>query len=78
MPKITLGITGLLEILGRDYGIEKIPGNICFSEQIFYRKQFMGAPEQTSQKPLTMVANYSWVVNSFSCENAFFYSNKFS
>ena len=23
MPKITLGITGLLEILGRDYGIEK-------------------------------------------------------
>ena len=22
MPKITLGITGLLEILGRDYGIE--------------------------------------------------------
>ena len=26
----------------------KIPGNICFSKQIFYRKQFMGAPEQTS------------------------------
>ena len=24
MPKITLGITGLLEILGRDYGIEKL------------------------------------------------------
>ena len=23
MPKITLGITGLLEILGRDYGVEK-------------------------------------------------------
>ena len=23
MPKITLGITGLLEILGRDYEIEK-------------------------------------------------------
>ena len=23
MPKITLGITGLLEILGRDYGIEE-------------------------------------------------------
>ena len=23
MPKIALGITGLLEILGRDYGIEE-------------------------------------------------------
>ena len=23
MPKITLGITGLLEILGRDHGVEK-------------------------------------------------------
>ena len=23
MPKITIGITGLLEILGRDYGIEE-------------------------------------------------------
>ena len=24
VPKTTLGITGLLEILGRDYGIEKL------------------------------------------------------
>ena len=29
---------------------KKIPGNICFSEQIFHRKQSLDAPEQTNKQ----------------------------
>ena len=32
---------------------KKIPGNICFSEQIFHRKQLLGAPEQTNKQTNT-------------------------
>ena len=32
---------------------KKIPGNICFSKQIFHRKQFLGAPEQTNKQKNT-------------------------
>ena len=38
-------VPGPLEIVSRPRVME-ILGNICFSEQIFYRKQTMGAPEQ--------------------------------
>ena len=32
---------------------KKIPGNICFSEQIFHRKQSLDAPEQTNKQTNT-------------------------
>ena len=37
---------GYLEIFSCPQAIENCIGNICFSEQIFYTKQSLGAPEK--------------------------------
>ena len=52
MPKITLGITGLRETLGRDYGIEKLHWGVRSKQGPVYvgrlsRKR--GTPSQRSQ-----------------------------
>ena len=48
--KIIIGIqSGTVQVFWKllvSNGVMEILGNICFSEQIFYRKQTMGAPEQ--------------------------------
>ena len=43
---------------------KKIPGNICFSEQIFHRKQSLDAPEQTNKqtnKYIWLSASSKWI-----------------
>ena len=37
----------------------KILGNICFCEQIFYRKQSLGAPEPCKSQPFVLVSRKS-------------------
>ena len=39
--------TVILEMSNRSHEIENSKLNICFSEQIFYREQSLGAPDST-------------------------------
>ena len=50
MPKVTLGITGLPEILGRDYGIEK---------------PFWGPSKHSHSLLLRVETRYQWNSNTF-------------
>ena len=55
---------GHLEFFSRPQAIENCVGNICFLEQIIYRKQSLNAPELGSKKKRFMV-DFDWTTGTY-------------